>query len=674
MKFFQRTAGILLLALCLLPAAFAQDNDTITVGGSGIAAPVFDALVAKSGLEINVSTAISGTDSGLSAFCAGSLDIALAARALNSSEEGLCAQASVNYLEVQLANEALAVVVAANNNKLSCVTSTTFDELFAPSAIGTTVQWQALDVNAPETDVVVIVPPANTPAYALLDAQTAGDGVRGDLVQAADYADVIAQVAADENAIGVVTLAAAEAAEGVKVLEAFNNLAGSCYAASAQNIERGNYPAANRLFAYVNTNSLSKAGVTDLLSFVGGADAVTAVVEAGYTPLSEAGAATLQDVITNQTTGRTFSQVTASYTIPTTVSGLVNFGGTAHAFTFMNTLAQQLSGVYTGVTSESFFEGTTASLQRYCNGELDVVAVDRALTEEETAACAANQISTMEFPLGSQAAVLVASAGADYLSCLTTAQVNQIWRAQAETPTTWNQVSESFPEAPIYLFAARAGDSISELVVTATGEGAAVLREPTESNTDVLYRAAAVANAGSGLTVMSYTDYERVLDNNQQNIQLVAVDSGNGCVTPSVETISDGSYSLTRSVNVLVNENSLNNEAVKAFVWFLFSDANFNGVKINGFVNLELASYAEFRETLQTKFDELAAAAAAPTVPEAPAEATAEATEEATAEATAEATEEATAEATEEATAEATPEAPAATEEATEEATAESSN
>ncbi|MBZ0289061.1 MAG: phosphate-binding protein, partial [Anaerolineae bacterium] len=75
------------------------------------------------------------------------------------------------------------------------------------------------------------------------------------------------------------------------------------------------------------------------------------------------------------------------------------------------------------------------------------------------------------------------------------------------------------------------------------------------------------ANVEGGLTYLSWTDYQRVLANNQQRIQLVGVNGGNGCVAPSEATINDGTYPLTRASKLLVNTKSLTRSEVQSFLW-----------------------------------------------------------------------------------------------------------
>jgi hypothetical protein len=159
-------------------------------------------------------------------------------------------------------------------------------------------------------------------------------------------------------------------------------------------------------------------------------------------------------------------------------------------------------------------------------------------------------------------------------------------------------------------------------------------RLDTELNDDPLYRAAATANVEGALTYMSWPEYEDVLSNNQANIQLVAV--GSDCVLPSAETIADGSYSITRPGQLIVNQAALARTEVMSFLWYLLSDENIQYLEDAGFIGVTFADLAEARNTLQSVYTESLTAASQP---EATAEPGTEVTAEATPEATAEATE-----------------------------------
>ena len=58
-------------------------------------------------------------------------------------------------------------------------------------------------------------------------------------------------------------------------------------------------------------------------------------------------------------------------------------------------------------------------------------------------------------------------------------------------------------------------------------------------------------------------------ENNADQLKLVAVDSGSGCVSPSAETVADGSYApLSRPLFVYLNAESLGRPEVQEFARF----------------------------------------------------------------------------------------------------------
>jgi len=114
MKFLPRGAGIFfLLALIIAPATiFAQENAPITVVGSGVVSPVFQALADASKTEAKIEVNVTGTNGGFTAFCAGQVDITTANRPISVAEDGTCTANGVNYVELLLAEHILAFRVS----------------------------------------------------------------------------------------------------------------------------------------------------------------------------------------------------------------------------------------------------------------------------------------------------------------------------------------------------------------------------------------------------------------------------------------------------------------------------------------------------------------------------------------------------------------------------------
>src|SRR5690606_19009671 len=153
-----------------------------------------------------------------------------------------------------------------------------------------------------------------------------------------------------------------------------------------------------------------------------------------------------------------------------------------------------------------------------------------------------------------------------------------------------------------------------------------------ERNSLPLHRAAGTAHVEGAPTYMHWAEYQRVLDNNQANIQLVSVDAGDGCIEPSLATIEDGSYPISEPFYLYVKQSSLVRPETQGFLWTALSDANYTALTNAGFVGLEFGELPDTRTALQQLFAEAEANAAvqAEVTPEPEtAEATPEATEEA---------------------------------------------
>ncbi len=643
MKPLQRLVGTLLLIALFLSVGMlsAQDNaTTISAAGSGIVAPLFEALKAASGVDAPVEISVSGTNSGLEQFCQGQVDLALANRPISANEDANCGANSIQYSELLLANNIVAFVAKLDANYNQCLTVANLNTIFSPSAQDQITNWTQISSENPDLPLSVVVPDISSTAFGVLDNLISGDGLRADATALPTADEIIAAVSQTDGSIGAVTFAAAVAAsDRVKILELNTNEAVGCAVPSAANVEARSYTAVDQLFVYVNQSSLEKPGLKALLMFISSENAIPVVEEQGFTaPTSSAYNANLQGL---EGTGaaRPFSGGETGFQIPPGVAGEVSIAGSVVGLQYLKSATTNFSGLYPGVTFDTKTEGQPEGIRRLCNGEIDITSIETDLTAEQVQNCEANNITTFQIDLGKQAVVLVANADTEYLTCLTSQQLGNTWKATSEPVGNWNQVDTSFPDQSMTLFAPATGNSFTDLLLAKTAGSNIPGRADIEIDNDPLYRAAATANVEGALTYMSWAEYQNVLANNQANITLVAVNNGDTCVTPSETTIADGSYPLTRSGRLLFNQTSLNEPATQAFAWYLASDENYSLFNQAGFLGVSFGSLPPLRDSLQQAFNDAAMAVLQPpSIPDATAEVTTEPPADATSEATAEAT------------------------------------
>ena len=600
-----KCAGLFCLLALLASAAthFAQDAEPLTVVGSGIANSVVESLAEANATE-SVETAATGTLAGLDLFCAGNADIAAASRAITAAEDAICAASGIVYSEFLIAHSILAFV-SHPEAPLTCLTESELDDLFKPSAAHQLRDWSSYDENLAELPIVFITPPDNRVEYIILDSLIAGDGLRRDVRTYEDRQDAISQVSQTEGAIAAVSFSSdLAAAESLALLDLDDGSASGCVSPSAQSVENRQYQAARSLFLYVNRARLEQnPALASLIGFGASEAAADVVAQAGFTPPTSDTYALNASILRDAEAGRLFSGAESQFTIPDILSGQIDISGSASAYGLLDDIARQLAGGNEQLNIQFSMGGQSAGIQRLCNGETDIAVLESELAANALDDCDANHINAIPVAIGTQATVLVGNAADEHVSCLTTDQIRAIWNsASAGRINAWSDLDESFPQQDMILFGSSTVDQYADILMKTVGQAIPPIRRDTEIDRDPLYRAAAVGNVAGALTYMSWGDYQRALDNEQANIQLVSADGGNGCVRPSETSIMDGAYPLSRSSSLLVSESSLADVSLQSYLWRLFSEAGWSAMTREGFIGLNFVDLAAARSRLETQF------------------------------------------------------------------------
>ena len=611
MKPVQRAAALLvLLALFISPTTFfAQDEEPVTVTGSGIVADIVSALAdgAEDALALDIS--ITGTTGGLAAFCQGEADITGAVRPINPDEEALCQENGIEYAEFLAGYNIMAVIAHPDLTFAECLAPDAINALFAPSAQGIVTNWADTGLEgAADEPLTVYLPPDDSAIFALIDSVAGGVGLRRDANVEASQAAIIEAVSSTPGAVGVVSLNALSDESDVRLLQVQNAL-GECVEPSLEAVESRRYDNVERLLLYATRDSLDQAGPAALLGQLADPDSTDLIESAGYSAPSADSYAINQAILDGET-GRQFAIDTAEFEIPAEVFGTVSVGGAAVLFDYLNQTTTLFGLAYPSVTINLDLAGEPRGVRQLCNGEIQLLAAQSELSDEALENCAANNITPVTFELGREAVVMLANSDDEHLQCLTVEQTLAVWSATTEeTVTTWDQVSEDFPEEPLILVAPPLGSQSYTGMLLRSPEGFDLPQRPdvAESRADPLYRAAAVSNATGALTYMSWAEYQRVLDNEQEGFQLVAVDAGSGCVAPAEETIADGSYAYTAPRLLIAAQSALARVEVQSVLWYMFADENYDNFQSSGLTGPAFAELPAIRERLQSLFNEAVA-------------------------------------------------------------------
>lgn len=601
MRYIIRWAGLLSLLLLTINPGLAQESEAMAVIGSGIVNPLVEAL-AELGEYADLDITTAGSATGIDRFCNGDIDLATAIRPMTAGEKAICGSNEVSFSELVIAHHIVAVI-AHPAAPLECLSATNLGTALKPSASNQSLDWSVFDAELTDLPLTLIAPQDDRVEYLVIDRLIAGDGLRGDIMSYSDGATAVDLVAETAGALGIVpwtTTLQDDAA--VNVVDFDGDDSGACASPSAANVEADSYQAALSMYLIVNRNRLDNSeSLADFMRFFTERDNASLIRSAGLTPPSEATYELNAKLLTDDgsSAGATYFQT------PSGLSGSVTIVGAANGATVIERVANALSQDNASLEIVQEYAGRANGLAALCAGEADIALLDADVTEGDLEACTASGITTVPTRLGSQAAILIGNAADEHARCLSADQINRIWRAEsAGTVTNWSDVDPSFPDLGMTLFGLSLLDQSTDILLQTAGVVTPPIRRDTEKDYSPLYRAAAVGNVPGALTYMNWTDYQRVLANNQANIHVVEVDAGAGCVAPAPTNIADGSYALSRPASLLIRQESLSEASAQSFLWTLFDAENWLSVEQAGFVGLAALELPRLRLDLQGWFAE----------------------------------------------------------------------
>ena len=597
-------SSFLCLFILFLSANFsyAQDSADVTVIGSGIVNALVE-LIRDDLANASISIETTGTAAGIDQFCNGNIDIATASRAISGAEDAICIANDVSYSEFLLGHKIVAFV-AHDSVPVSCLRKDDLDSLLKPSVSNQSADWSQFAEETDTLSITVLLPATSTLEYAVVDELVVGDGLRRDAVRYENLDDAIARIAGTQGALAIMSYSAAlDGMDRLTVLELENESA-ECAAPAPANVEADLYPAAQSLYLYVNRARLANNEVvkTFMLSTING-NGRQIIADAGFVGPSAEIIALNQEVIADPEAAVPIGDGDTAFVVPENLNGAIEISGAANLYPLLDRIAGRLTSTNIELEINLHGVGQAAGITSLCADDTDIVMLDTTPDSIDLSDCDANGIATDVLPVGSHATVLLANLADNHSQCLTLGQINTIWNAAStDKISAWSEVSASMPAQDMILFGLRTTDRYADILLRGNSGAIPPIRRDTEQDNNALYRAAAVANVPGSLTYMSWGDYLSVLDNGQENIQLVSVDAGAGCVAPSESSIGDGTYVLSRPAHLLINQLGLADENIQSLLWSLFTEDGWPLVEREGLIGLERADLPSLRRQLETRF------------------------------------------------------------------------
>ena len=267
----------------------------ITLDGSSTVFPIAEAGAeeyGKANPDIRTPTVgISGTGGGFQKFCRGETDISNASRPIRPAEIEACGKAGIEYIELPIAYDGLAIVVNPGNTWATEITVAELKTLWAPEAQGKVTRWNQVRGSWPDREIHLFGAGVDSGTYDYFTEATVGQegASRGDFTSSEDDNVIVQGVSSDGLALGFLPLAYVEQNRSrltlVPVDDGKPDNGAGPITPSADTVRGGTYqPLSRPLFVYVSRKAADRPEVQQFVEMFFSRDDL--VREVGYIELT----------------------------------------------------------------------------------------------------------------------------------------------------------------------------------------------------------------------------------------------------------------------------------------------------------------------------------------------------------------------------------------------------
>jgi phosphate transport system substrate-binding protein len=302
----------------------AAAPQVITVDGSSTVAPLTEAVAEEfqkthAGNRVTVGT--SGTGGGFQKFCRNEIDISDASRPIRADEKEACAKAAIQYIEIPIAYDGLAVVVHPKNTWATSMTVAELKKLWEPGAQGKVMRWNQVRADWPDREIHLFGAGVDSGTFDYFTEVIVGkmDASRGDYTSSEDDNVIVQGVSGDENSLGYFGYAYYEQNQGKLKLVAIddgNDANGKGpVAPSPETVKNGTYrPLSRPIFIYPKLKALDRSEVRSFIDFYL-TKGVSLIREVGYVPLSDSEYGLVRNRFSARKTGTMFEGADSQTTL-----------------------------------------------------------------------------------------------------------------------------------------------------------------------------------------------------------------------------------------------------------------------------------------------------------------------------------------------------------------------
>jgi phosphate transport system substrate-binding protein len=278
-------------------------------------------------------------------------------------------------------------------------------------------------------------------------------------------------------------------------------------------------------------------------------------------------------------------------------TSVVSIDGSSTVFLLSAAIAEEFNDVSPEVKVVVSQSGTGGGFKKFAAGEIQICDASRPITDAEAAACEKNGVEFIKLEVAIDGLAVVVNSENDWCEAVTVEQLRTIWRPEAaQAVTKWSDVNPDWPDLELELYGPGTDsgtyDYFTEVI---NGEAKSSRQDYSPSESDNALVQGVAGDKGSlGYFGLGY------YAENTDKLKLLAVDSGEGPILPTPETVRDGSYSpLARPLYLYVRKDALENPGVVAYLEFYLDKAGEVASQV-GYVPMTDEMIKQNRETLKS--------------------------------------------------------------------------
>ena len=270
------------------------------------------------------------------------------------------------------------------------------------------------------------------------------------------------------------------------------------------------------------------------------------------------------------------------------LSGTIEIDGSSTVFPISVAAAEIFREENPKVQIPVGISGTGGGMKRFIVGETTISNASRPIKEKESSMASENGIEFTELEIAFDGLSVVVNKTNNWVECLTTEELNMIWDTGSDV-NSWNQIRPSFPDVKLNLYGPGTDSGTFDYFTDViNGEEGKTRADYTPSEDDNVLVMGVSGDKGA----LGYFGYAYYIEN-EEDLKLLSIDGGNGCISPSSSTINEGTYSpLSRPMYIYVNNSELSRPEVYEFLKFYLENGTMLAEE-GGYVGLSEVNYGE---------------------------------------------------------------------------------